>query len=458
MNVRVRFAPSPTGHLHVGSMRVALFNWLFARHHGGMFLLRIEDTDQARSTQEYTDSILKALAWVGMTSDEPVVLQTNNIARHHMLIEQLLREGKAYKCYCSPEDLEKRLLPGQFGKKYDKYCRTCAEQAPDKPHVVRFKIPETRSEITFHDLVLGDITVDSDQLDDFIIARSDGMPIYNFVVVADDIAMRITHVIRGQDHISNTSKQLLLYQALGHAAPAFAHLPMILGKSGKLLSKRDAATAVFDYKDMGVLPEALLNYLARLSWAHGNQEIFTVQELVADFSLEHVGKSSAIFDVEKLWWINGEHIKRSTPQYLHEVIVRDIDPTLDATLSGCSKEQIFQAIALYQPRAHTLVMLRDELYTLLRQPVYDPAVLQTITPDVTACLKEIVKRLSALEWSAQVLETTIKQATKDHGLSLGPVAHALRIAITGKPAGAGVFAMLMILGQQESVRRIGQLF
>ena len=244
--VRVRFAPSPTGHLHIGSVRAALFNWLFARHHLGKFLLRIEDTDLERSTQEFTDSILASLEWLGITSDEPIVIQTSLIERHRAFIEQLLSEGKAYKCYCSPEELEGRLAEGEG---YDRRCRNCTVPAGDKPYVVRFRLPSDRESITFNDLILGDITVPLSQLDDFIIARSDGSPVYNFVVVVDDATMEISHVIRGQEHINNTPKQILLYEALNLTKPEFAHIPLILGKSGAKLSKRDAATSILSYKE-----------------------------------------------------------------------------------------------------------------------------------------------------------------------------------------------------------------
>ena len=269
--VRVRFAPSPTGHLHIGGLRAALFNWLFARHNGGKFLLRIEDTDLVRSTQEYTDSILSSFKWAGITPDEPIVIQSQRIAEHKKVIERLLEQGAMYRCFCSQDELETRLtkIQGSEGlvTKYDGKCRN-ADQNLQKPFVVRFKLPANQSEIVFEDLIRGRVAFDINQFDDFIVARSDGSPMYNFVVVVDDAFMNITHVIRGEDHISNTPKQIMLYQACGYPLPQFAHLPMILGPSGERLSKRDGATSVLEYKQQGYLPDALLNYLARLGWSH----------------------------------------------------------------------------------------------------------------------------------------------------------------------------------------------
>ena len=292
-HVRVRFAPSPTGHLHIGGLRAAIFNWLFARHHKGTFLLRIEDTDRERSKQEYTDAILDAFAWMGITSDEPLIIQSERINAHIVVIKKLLEEGKAYRCYCSQEEVLQRHVDAGGDAhfvKYDGKCRFQTSQDRVGEHVVRFAIPSSVQHISFDDMIRGPITVASDELDDFIIARSDYSPMYNFVVVVDDAFMKITHVIRGEDHISNTPKQILLYQACGYEIPQFAHAPNILGPSGKKLSKREAAASVLEYRTMGYLPQALCNYLVRLGWSHGDQEVFSEQELIACFSLDAVGK------------------------------------------------------------------------------------------------------------------------------------------------------------------------
>src|ERR1700733_99493 len=295
-SVRVRFAPSPTGHLHIGGMRSAIFNWLFARHNNGSFLLRIEDTDRERSKQEYTDSILASFAWMRIDWDEPVVIQSERAKRHQEVAQKLYAQGKAYYCICTPEQVQDRLA-AQSGfdinfMKYDGLCRN----ASHTKGALRFKIPDDITEVTFHDLIRDTITIGIDQLDDFILVRSDGTPMYNFVVVVDDADMKISHVIRGEEHIANTPKQILLYQACGFPLPYFAHLPMILGPDGNKLSKRDAATGVFEYKQLGYIPDPLFNYLVRLGWSHGDQEIFTREEVIQFFDLAHVGKKGAIFD------------------------------------------------------------------------------------------------------------------------------------------------------------------
>jgi len=325
-NVRVRFAPSPTGYLHIGNLRTALFNWLFARHYDGTFLVRLEDTDRERSTKEYADSLFDILEWIGLTSDEPVIKQTDRFGEYKQLIEQLLEQGKAYRCFCSSEEIEARqkaagLDPAYAG--YDSFCAngTHGKNDSSKPYVIRFKIPRNIEEITFNDLIRGQITVKTAELDDFVIARSDGTPTYNFVVVIDDAAMRITHVIRGEDHISNTPKQIFLYQAFGYKVPQFAHMPLILGPSGARLSKREAATSVVDYRGEGYLPDALINYLARLGWSHGDQEIFTRQELIDYFTIDNVGKKGSIFDKEKLDWVNGLYMRQVANVKLHKLLV-----------------------------------------------------------------------------------------------------------------------------------------
>jgi glutamyl-tRNA synthetase len=328
--VRVRFAPSPTGHLHIGGLRTALFNWLFARHHGGAFLLRIEDTDVERSTKEYRDSILESFAWTELVHDEEIVTQSDRIEEHRKVADQLIANGKAYRCFCSPEEVASRYghaAHEDFFVKYDGHCRTRLAQADDndRSHVVRFKLPTDRNEIVFQDLIKGPITIGLDQLDDFIILRSGGYPMYNFVVVVDDAYMGITHIIRGEEHIINTPKQILLYEACEYSVPFFLFFSLILGPSGDKLSKRDGATSVVEYRREGYIPHALLNYLARLGWSHGDQEIFSLSELIEYFSLDRVGNKGAIFDFEKLAWINGMYIREMDEQSLIDAIIRDVD-------------------------------------------------------------------------------------------------------------------------------------
>jgi len=397
-NIRVRFAPSPTGHLHIGSLRVAIFNWLFARHHGGQYLLRVEDTDLERSKQEYTDSILEFLDWFGIDHDQDVMMQSDRADEHKKIIEQLLSDGKAYKCYCTPEEIiERQKARDQYNdlfSMYDKHCRDNTEEK-DKPFVVRFKVPDNQKTISFNDLIRGTISFDIDQFDDFIIARSNGSPIYNLVVVVDDAYMQVTHVVRGEDHISNTPKQIMLYQACGFPVPDFAHLPLILGPSGDKLSKRDAATAVLDYKKNGYLPDALFNYLVRLGWSHGDQEIFTNQELVDYFSLDHVGKKGAIFDPEKLDWLNGVYIREMGDGDILNRTVSDVQPDLKSKLSGWQYDKILKLIGLYKERVKTLKELAGQLILVHDGPrEFDQAsVKKWIKPETKKYLEEL-KNLS----------------------------------------------------------------
>jgi len=459
-SVRVRFAPSPTGYLHIGSLRTALFNWLFARHHGGSFLIRVEDTDTQRSTEEYTRAIFDSLSWVGLESDEPVVIQSEHVKEHTQLIDQLVQEGKAYRCYCSQDELVKRCGAGgeNFFIRYDRHCLNRQDTPPeDTPFVVRFRIPEDRPQVAFDDLVYGSVSFDAEQLDDFIIARSDGTPIYNLVVVADDHAMGMTHVIRGEDHISNTPKQILLYEACGFDVPQFAHLPMILGPSGDRLSKRDGATSTYEYRQDGYLADGLLNYLARLGWSHGDQEIFTRQELADYFSLEHVGKKGAIFDPQKLAWVNGQHIRQSSEGQLLTLIARDVDPEIEQKLHGWSPRQVAEAIVLYKERVNTLVELVHELMLLHDGPAGDQDT-QWANEQTIACLRVVQQQLMVVEpWDGQTVAAVIKQAAKDAGMKFAQLAYPLRQALIGKGDGPGLSGLMMVVGRDATVQRIGTL-
>lgn len=460
--IRVRFAPSPTGHLHIGSLRTALFNWLFARHHNGSFLLRIEDTDLERSKQEYTDSILRAFAWVGITSDEPIVIQSSRLAEHQKYVQQLLKEGKAYRCYCAQQEYQERSegisAEGEHYFKYDGHCRNLPPTTvSDKPYVVRFKIPDDCTAVTFHDLVRGDITVMREQLDDFIIMRSDGNPIYNFVVVIDDIDMRITHIIRGEDHISNTPKQILLYQALGHKTPAFAHIPLILGPDGHRLSKRNAAVAVTDYKEKGYLPDALCNYLVRLGWSYGDKEIFTREEMINYFSLENVGKSPSIFDIEKLDWMNGVYIRQTLEQTLIQNIEQFIQPHFRKQLPHWSDAQIARAIALYKDRVKTLTELADVLQKLYQpEHQYDAHELaQWISKDTGTWLEQVIVRLQLMHvFHADSIKKELQEYVKTLPTSFAYLAQPIRLALTGTTKSPGIYELLELLGKQESCKRI----
>lgn len=432
--VRVRFAPSPTGHLHIGSLRAALFNWLFARHEGGVFIIRIEDTDLERSKKEYVDSILDAFKWVGIESDEPIQYQTRRFDLYRGYVEKLIAEGKAY--WSDPATEENGVS------------------------VVRFRLPRDRKQVVFNDIIRGDISFDIEQIGgDFVIARADGSPLYNFVVVIDDIDMKISHVIRGDDHISNTPKQILLYEAIGARLPLFAHLPMILGPTGAKLSKRDAATSVIEYRDMGILPDALCNYLVRLGWAHGDQEVFTRHELVDLFALAGVNKSGAIFDMSKLLWMNGVYLKNATALQLIDYLRSVMNIDVEVRCAQWSRSQCECAIELYKDRAATLVELVQVVTSLYDGPG------DTIVPvsegwdqNTGILLDELSKRLSGVEMCvASVIEPLMKNLCKERGVPFPAIAKPVRFALTGGLSSPSVYDLIVLLGCEESLRRVARL-
>ena len=463
-NIRVRFAPSPTGHLHIGGVRTAIFNWLFARHNNGIFLVRIEDTDTERSQQEYTDSILASLAWLNLESDEPVITQSQRFEEHKKLIAQLLKEGKAFRCYCTQEQVTQRYKEqAQTDDDFVKYDGLCATRSADdetKAHVIRFKLPTDRKEVVFDDLIRGRIVIAMDQLDDFIIARSDGRPMYNFVVVADDAYSKISHVIRGEDHISNTPKQILLYEALNYVIPKFAHLPMILGASGQRLSKRDAATSVLEYKQTGYLSDALVNYLVRLGWSHGDQEVFSRKELIELFTLKAVGKKAAIFDTEKLLWLNALYIKEADNKDLLNAIVQNVDPNFEHQLNNWSQEQVYTLIDLYKGRVQTLKELVHELRLVHSAPTLfnEEDMQKWITVDTSKHLEAVIKTLEGLDtFDVNIITEVVKKQGKELGIKLGALGQPIRIALLGSSKGPGFFALLAALGKKESVERLQRL-
>lgn len=459
-DVRVRFAPSPTGHLHIGGMRSAIFNWLFARQHKGAFLLRIEDTDVERSKQEYTDSILASFAWMQVDWDEPVVIQSARIARHNEVAAQLLAQRKAYYCVCSQEDVIARIknTPGFDANfiKYDGFCR----DKKNNSGAIRFRIPDRCPAIAWHDLIRDEIRIEPDQLDDFIIVRSDGTPMYNFVVVVDDADMRISHVIRGEEHIANTPKQILLYNACNFALPQFAHLPMILGPDGSKLSKRDAATGVFEYKSAGYLPDALFNYLVRLGWAHGDQEVFTKDEMIKFFDLAHVGKKGAIFDQHKLDWINGVYMRNASDEHLLETIIKDVSPTLFTDVPRWRKDTVLVLINIYKQRAKTLKELVDDLHALYNAP--SDYVQEDIAQWIGASTQQELQEVRALlnqqtTFTADALTQVCKDWTKSKNIKMPAIGQPLRLALIGKTSGPGVFELAAVLGKHETIARIDNL-
>lgn len=453
-SVRVRFAPSPTGHLHIGGLRTALSNWLFARHNGGTFIVRIEDTDRERSQYEYEQAIIQGLAWCGIESNEPLVRQSDRNDRYVNMLQTLEQNGNVYRCFCTESELRQRGCYNEFGMHYDGYCRT-HDQERDAPFVLRFKVPDELTKIEFDDRIRGTISVSRDLIDDFICARTDGSPVYNFVVVIDDADMKITHVIRGEDHISNTPKQILLYQACGFDLPEFAHLPMILGSSGQRLSKRDAATSVFEYREQGYLPEALLNYLARLGWSHGDQEVFSLQELIELFSLEAIGKKGAIFDTEKLTWLNGVYIKKTDPAVLADLI-KELNSEAYARISF-SHDQLIALCILYSSRVNTVTDLLHVISRLTVAPqAWDTHDIQKWTSEQTvsqiSTVVEVIAQVAP--WKRDVLADALKAYMRSHGLKMPVIAQPIRLALTGGADSPGVFDLVSVLGKEESIVRL----
>lgn len=454
--VRVRIAPSPTGHLHIGNLRTALFNYLFARSSDGAFLLRVEDTDRARSREEYTEEIASTLQWAGLEVDEQPLIQSTRLETHKKAIQQLLDEQKAYRCFCDQD------RSGDEYYSYDGRCRRREPQPDDEgnPFVVRIKVPLEQDTITFDDLIKGRITIGIDQIDDFVIARSDGTPVYNFVVVLDDVYMGITHVIRGEDHISNTPKQIILYEALGLPIPSFGHVPLILGPSGAPLSKRDADTAVRDYKKKGYLPDALCNYLVRLGWSHGDQELFSRQELISYFSLKQVGKSGATFDQEKLDWVNGTYIRQSDDAVLREIILSDVDANFEKKCSSWDAAIQLKAIAAYKDRVQNLQSMVDELVILHAGPAQiSKQELDTwIAPETKQLLVAAKEALQSIEdFSFEAIKKTIKELCKKHSVKMPQIAQPIRLALVGKTSSPGVVQLLEIVGKNVACERIQTL-
>ncbi|KIH76743.1 glutamyl-tRNA synthetase [Geoalkalibacter ferrihydriticus] len=456
-NLRVRFAPSPTGYLHIGGARTALFNFLIARKEEGTFVLRVEDTDVARSTQESVDAILQAMDWLGLSYDEGPYYQSQRTEIYREKIDQLLANGKAYRCYCTAEILEEKRQRAQSeGRKpkYDGTCRRLTGEAPaDKPFVIRFQAPEA-GETTFADRIKGTITFRNEELDDLIIQRSDGSPTYNFVVVVDDATMDINLVIRGDDHINNTPRQSQLYQALGYEVPQFAHVPMILGADKARLSKRHGATSVMAYKEMGYLPEAMVNYLVRLGWSHGDQEIFSMDELIEKFSLENVGKSAGVFNPGKLLWLNEHYIKTGDPVRLGDCLVpflqeKGLDPS-----SGPALPEVVRTL---QDRAKTLVeMAEGAAFYFKKELEFDgKAVAKFLTEDKIALFNELIEGLESLEdWNEETVGDVFKKLMDQHKLKLPAIAQPVRVALTGGTSSPSIFDVVVVLGRETSLRRL----
>ena len=458
MPVRTRFAPSPTGFLHIGGARTALFSWAYARRHGGSFILRIEDTDLERSTPEAIQQILDGLEWAGLVHDEGPFFQTKRFDRYTEVIEELLAAGKAYRCYCSKQELEQmRAQQIARGEKprYDGRWRERTDSIPGAAPVVRFKNP-LAGEVVVDDVVHGRVVFQNSELDDLIIARSDGTPTYNFCVVVDDMDMQITHVIRGDDHLNNTPRQLNLLLALGARPPIYAHLPMILGPDGAKLSKRHGAVSVLQYRDDGFLPEAVLNYLVRLGWSHGDQEFFTIEEMVRLFDIADVNKSASAFNVEKLTWLNQQHMMRAPATRVVPVLRWHLDREGIQTTNGAQLEQI---VLSQRERAKTVREMALNSVFFFRAPVaYDEkAVRKHVTADVLVLLTEASGELDRLaDWSAPAIHEVISCFAAAKGISLGKLAQPIRLAMCGGTVSPPIDATLAILGKIESLARLSR--
>ena len=454
--IRTRFAPSPTGHLHIGSARTALFNWLFSRHHGGVFILRIEDTDRARSTEESTRAILDAMQWLGLDWDEGPLYQSQRTEIYREHIELLLGQGKAYRCYCDPDELEtKRKEAQKRGEKpkYDGTCRELTAVHTDKPFAIRFRAPHSGQTVV-NDLIKGKVVFDNAELDDLIICRRDGTPTYNFVVVVDDVTMKISHLIRGDDHLNNTPRQILLYQALNYPLPQFAHMSLTLGKDRARLSKRHGATAVMSYKEMGYLPQALINFIVRLGWSYGDEEIFSMDELIEKFSLENVGKAAGIFNPEKLDWLNSHYIKQESDQKLAEQLI----PFLERRdIRVDDKDYLVRAIGGFKERAKTLDEMAEKASFYFSDTIeYEPkAAKKFLTAEMAPVFMDVIEGLETVEdVDENAVQTVFNQISEKYTLSLGQLAQPHRVALTGGTASPGIYEVIANLGKERVLKRL----
>jgi glutamyl-tRNA synthetase len=469
---RLRFAPSPTGYLHVGSARTALFNWLYVKHYGGQFLLRVEDTDRARSTEESTRAIFEGLGWLGLGWDEDVVFQGANLSRHQADTQRLLDTDAAYRCFCTPAELDEMRKAAEARGDAFKYDRRCARLAPDEvagrvaagtPFAVRFRMPD--GETSWTDIVHGPIKFANKDIGegDFIILRSDATPIYNLAVVSDDIAMDITLVMRGDDHISNTPKQILLYRALGATVPEFAHLPMIHGLDGKKLSKRHGATAVGDYRHMGILPEAMLNFLGLLGWSPGGDvEVMTVPQMIQAFSVEGLSKNAAVFDTKKLEWMNGQHLSMMPAEELMPTFVKAVLAANAPSVVGISaadENWLRLLVDLLKVRARTVDdMVRQAAPYLQDEIAYDEDAVAKTWKDPRAAHEVLTATRAALTdakpWDAASLEGELRTFAESRGIAAGKLFQPLRLALTGVTASPGIFDVLVLLGRERSLARL----
>ena len=458
--VRVRFAPSPTGFLHIGGVRTALFNWLFARQQQGVFILRIEDTDQSRSTEASIQAIIDGMQWVGLDWDEGPFRQTERMELYRGHAMQLLEQGHAYWCVCKAEELEARRKAADakgLSPRYDGRCRSLGITNPSEDAALRFKAPQ-EGQTVVDDLIKGRIVFDNNVLDDLIILRSNGFPTYNFSVVVDDALMSITHVVRGDDHLTNTPRQVPIFTALGFPVPRFGHLPMILGSDKARLSKRHGATSIMAYKEMGYLPEAMVNYLVRLGWSHGDQELFTRQELIEKFSWDHVQKSPAVFNPDKLLWLNAEYIKTSPPGQVAQALVPLLEQAgLGDEVRAVPAEWLPQLVVLVKERTKTLVEMVEWVRPYFGPiPTLDEAAAKKfLTSAIAPLLGELVGRFERFSsFSKQEWEDSFKKLVEEEGIKMGQLAQPVRVALTGRTASPGLFEVMEVLGRERTLLRL----
>ena len=454
-NIVTRFPPSPTGYLHIGGARTALFNWLYARKTGGKFILRIEDTDAARSTQESVDAILDSLEWLGIDWDEGPYFQTQRNDIYNEYIEKLIRSGAAYYCSCSRDEVEAmREQAKKRGEKpmYNGHCRhRQVKKGPDT--VVRLKTPDTGVTIV-KDIVKGDTAFQNSEIDDFIIQRSDGSAMYNLAVVVDDLTMGINTIIRGDDHLINTPKQILIYQALGADIPVFGHVPMVLGADKSRLSKRHGAMSVGEYRKMGFLPDAMINYLVRLGWSHGDEEFFTRQDLIEKFDLEHLGRSASMFDIKKLEALNAKHIQAKTAEEIADSLVPRLK---ELGIEAQANDFTLEVIKTLQPRSRTLAEMAEaaRFYYADKVNFDEKAAEKFLTADTESVLSRSAELIEGIDtYTQDSLEQVFRTIMKETGLKFGKIAQPLRVAITGTTISPGIFEMFLVLGKNEVIKRI----
>ncbi len=453
--IRTRFAPSPTGYLHIGGARTALFSWAYARRHGGKFVLRIEDTDLERSNTQSTQAIIDGMAWLGIDYDEGPFYQMQRLERYREAAEQLLRSGDAYHCYASKNELEimrEQQRAAGLKPRYDGRWRDSKKTPPIgiKP-VIRLKNP-TSGNVVFNDLIKGPITVTNNELDDLVLMRADGIPTYNFGVVLDDLDMGISHVIRGDDHVNNTPRQINILMALGGSLPQYAHVPMILGTDGERLSKRHSAVSVMQYQDEGYLPEALINYLARLGWSHGNEELFSREQLIEWFDLESINCSPARFNLEKLQWINQHYLKISNDAHLMQLVTPLLEKRGCNVINGPDLKKIVNII---KERVSTIMQLADESsYFFVYQQPSDELKTQYLGIETKALTEDLKKIFAVTEWNRQAIHDAIKVIASAHNIKLPKVAMPLRVMITGRTQTPSIDSVLELIGKEEVLKRI----